>query len=211
MRDYEIVYIFRSSFTPEEIDAKLERYHALITGVDGGQITAVEQWGKRQLAYPIDKEPNGFYVVAQFASDPSALPELERILRLDDDLLRYLIVLSEGELPIPPSVREERDAAARRVAAEAARRKETAATGEAEAAAEPEAAESETVEEPEADAPDVDAEASDPEPEGSLEESTEAGTPVAEAVADADAVADAEPETGETDAEVAEPAAEKED
>lgn len=107
MRDYEIVYIFRSSFTPEEIDAKLERYHSLITGDARGEITALEQWGKRQLAYPIRNETNGYYVVAQFSADPSVLTELERILKLDEDLLRHLIVLSEGELPTPPHLREE--------------------------------------------------------------------------------------------------------
>jgi small subunit ribosomal protein S6 len=185
MREYEIVYIFRSSFTSEEIDTKLERYHALVTGVDGGQITAVEQWGKRQLAYPIDKEPNGFYVVAQFTSDPSALPELERILKLDDDLLRYLIVLSEGELPIPPSLREERDATARRMAAEDARREEAEATAAAEAPAE-----SEATEDPAAD--DVSAEA-------------------AESAGEPDESPDARAEADNTDAEVDEPTAEKED
>lgn len=198
MRDYEIVYIFRSSFTPEEIDAKLERYHALITGVDGGQITAVEQWGKRQLAYPIDKEPNGFYVVAQFTSDPSALSELERILKLEDDLLRYLIVLSEGELPIPPSLREERDAAARRAAAEEARRKESKATGESET--------TEEAEEVEAEAPDGAADVPEAEPEETAAKSAEAESPVAE-----EPVVESGADASDMEAEVREPAAEKED
>ncbi len=101
MRDYEIVYIFRSSFTAEEIEAKLERYHALITEGDRGEITAVVQWGKRQLAYPIQKQSGGHYVVAQFRAEPEVLTGLERVLKLEDDLLRYLVVLSEGELPLP--------------------------------------------------------------------------------------------------------------
>ena len=237
MRDYEIVYIFRSSFTPEQIDAKLERYHALITGVDGGQITAVEQWGKRQLSYPIDKEPNGFYVVAQFTSDPSALSELERILKLEDDLLRYLIVLSEGELPIPPSLREERDAAARRVAAEEARREEAKATGESEAPAEreaevpDEAAEvpDEVTEVPDetAKVPDEAAEVPDEAAEVP-DEAAEVPDEAAEAPdvepedtaaesAEADSAVAEEPEAeagadaSEMEAEVREPAAEKED
>jgi len=109
MREYEIVYIFRSNFTPEEIEAKLERYHALLTGGGKGEITAVEQWGKRPLAYPIEKQTNGYYVVAQFTTDPAAISELERVLKLEEDLLRYLIVLSEGELPIPGSMQAEMD------------------------------------------------------------------------------------------------------
>ncbi|MFV1986610.1 MAG: 30S ribosomal protein S6 [Gemmatimonadota bacterium] len=109
MREYEIVYIFRSNFTPEEIEAKVERYHAILTGDGNGEITAVEQWGKRQLAYPIEKQPNGYYLVAQFTADPAVLPELERMLKLEEDLLRYLIVLSEGELPIAGSMQSEMD------------------------------------------------------------------------------------------------------
>ncbi len=104
MHEYEIVYIFRSSLTSEEIDGKLERFHALLTE-QTGQISAVEHWGKRQLAYPIGKERNGHKVVAQFEVEPASLPQFERLLKLDEDLLRYLIVLSEGELPLPPSMR----------------------------------------------------------------------------------------------------------
>ena len=104
MHEYEIVYIFRSSLASEEIDGKLERFHALLTE-QTGQISAVEHWGKRQLAYPIGKERNRHYVVAQFEVEPASLPEFERLLKLDEDLLRYLIVLSEGELPLPPSMR----------------------------------------------------------------------------------------------------------
>ena len=107
MREYEIVYIFRSSFTPEEIEAKLDRYHAILTRDDRGEVTAVEQWGKRQLAYPIRGQTNGYYVVTQFSADPVIIAELERVLKLDEELLRYLIVLSEGELPIPSSMGED--------------------------------------------------------------------------------------------------------
>lgn len=107
MREYEIVYIFRSNFTPEEIEAKLDRFHAIPTGDGRGEITAVEQWGKRQLAYPIRGQANGYYVVAQFSADPVLIADLERALKLDEELLRYLIVLSEGELPIPSSMQEE--------------------------------------------------------------------------------------------------------
>ena len=101
MRDYEIVYIFRVSLTPEEIEAKLKRYHAIIADDGSGEVTASVHWGKRQLAYPIQKQPNGYYVVAQFTSAPDALQELERVLKLEDDLLRYLIVIREHPWPLP--------------------------------------------------------------------------------------------------------------
>lgn len=104
MRKYEVVYIFRSSLDGETIGEKLESYHERLTSGDA-EITAVEHWGQRELAYPIQNQGNGYYVVAQFRADPSVLEEFERVLELDDDLLRHLVVLSEGELPTPPSAR----------------------------------------------------------------------------------------------------------
>ena len=72
-----------------------------ILAAEGCEITAVEHWGKRQLAYPIDRNDNGYYVVTQLTASPGVLPDFERVLKLDDDLLRHLVVLSEGELPMP--------------------------------------------------------------------------------------------------------------
>jgi small subunit ribosomal protein S6 len=106
LRDYETVYIFDSSLEESAINEKLDRYHGLLTGDHGGEITAVDHWGKRQLAYPIDDKDNGYYVVTHFSAAPPALPEYERILKLDDDLLRYLVVINEGELSTTPVVPE---------------------------------------------------------------------------------------------------------
>lgn len=103
MRDYEIVYIFDSALDRTVIDQKLERFNQLATGEAGGEVTAVEHWGKRQLAYPIRKHDNGYYVVVQLRTVPASLPEFERAIKLDEDVLRYLVVLSEGELPVPRS------------------------------------------------------------------------------------------------------------
>ena len=96
MRLYEAVYIFDAALDEVAINQKLERYHELVTGSDG-EVVSVDHWGNRQLAYPIDKKRSGYYVVAQFNADPTALPEFERNLKLEDTLLRYLVVLNEGE------------------------------------------------------------------------------------------------------------------
>lgn len=104
MRDYEVVYIFDSALPEEKVNEKLERYHALVTGEHGGEVTAIDHWGRRQLAYPIRKKPNGYYVVAQMKAAPESLPEFERLLKLDEDLLRYLVVLHEGEPTAPMSL-----------------------------------------------------------------------------------------------------------
>ncbi len=96
MRLYEAVYIFDAALDEAAINQKLERYHKLVTGEEG-EVTAVDHWGARQLAYPIAKKRTGYYVVAQFSGAADALPEFERALKLDETLLRFLIVLNEGE------------------------------------------------------------------------------------------------------------------
>lgn len=97
MREYEVVYIFQPSLVEGDITKKLDRFHELVTRTEGSEIVALDHWGVRQLAYPIKTQSQGYYVVAQFRAEPSDLTEFERILTLDDDLLRYLVVLSEGE------------------------------------------------------------------------------------------------------------------
>jgi small subunit ribosomal protein S6 len=96
MRLYEVVYILDPALDEGAVTAKLEKFHALAI-VNGGEVSAVDHWGNRQLAYPIARQKAGYYVVAQFTAAADALPEFERLLRLDDEVLRYLLVLNEGE------------------------------------------------------------------------------------------------------------------
>lgn len=115
MRLYEVVYIFDASLDEPAVDEKLESFHAAVA--DAGEVVAVDHWGIRQLAYPIEGRNTGYYVVSQFETDPSSLPEFERALKLDDELLRYLLVLNEGEpttgdsilAPRPPSEEAEEE------------------------------------------------------------------------------------------------------
>jgi len=96
MRLYEVVYILDPALDESAVTAKLERFHALAIS-NGGEVSAVDHWGNRQLAYPLSRQKSGYYVVAQFTAAAEALPEFERLLRLDDEVLRYLLVLNEGE------------------------------------------------------------------------------------------------------------------
>lgn len=112
MRDYEIVYIFHPALEDERVGEKLDRYHGLLTGTNGGEITAVDHWGKRQLAYEIADQTSGHYVVAHFSAPAGALPEFERILKLDEELIRYLVVVNEGDLattPVPPQPKRDEE------------------------------------------------------------------------------------------------------
>lgn len=104
MKNYEVVYIFDTAVSEDQVQEKLNRYHELLTGPGKGEITATDVWGRRQLAYPIKKKTAGTYVVVQFRSAAEALPEFERLLKLDEDLLRYLIVQHQGEPTAPMSI-----------------------------------------------------------------------------------------------------------
>jgi small subunit ribosomal protein S6 len=96
MRLYEAVYIIDAALDEVAINEKLEKFHALAIR-NGGEVVAVDHWANRQLAYPVAKKKTGYYVVAQFRADTTALPEFERIIKLDESVMRYLLVLNEGE------------------------------------------------------------------------------------------------------------------
>jgi small subunit ribosomal protein S6 len=109
LRDYEIVYIFHPSLEEAGVNEKLERYHGLLKG---GSVTELDHWGKRPTAYPVEDQTSGYYVVAHFAAPAEALPEFERILKLDEELLRYLVVVNEGDLattPVPPQPKRDEE------------------------------------------------------------------------------------------------------
>jgi len=100
-RRYETVYIFDSALEEPAINEKLERFHALITRGGTGALTNVAHWGKRTLAYPVKKRDSGYYVVAQFEAARDLLPEYQRAVKLDEGVLRFLMVVNEGE-PVKP-------------------------------------------------------------------------------------------------------------
>ena len=99
-RQYEVVYIFDSALEEAAINERLARFNALIqkAGIEPPQ---VNHWGKRTLAYPVKKHETGYYVVAKFDAEATALPEFERAIKLDEGVLRFLVVVSEGAQPVP--------------------------------------------------------------------------------------------------------------
>ncbi|ATW26232.1 30S ribosomal protein S6 [Candidatus Formimonas warabiya] len=95
MRAYEAMYIIRPDFDEEKVQATMEKYSSLIQN-NGGELVKVDLWGKRRLAYEINKLREGFYVLAKFNGAPETPAELERNFKISDDVIRYLIV-KEGE------------------------------------------------------------------------------------------------------------------
>ncbi len=92
-RQYEAVYIFDSALEEAAINQRLEQFHTVLGLAAPPHLN---HWGKRTLAYPIKKHETGYYVIAQFEAAPDALPEYERAVKLDDGVLRFLIVANEG-------------------------------------------------------------------------------------------------------------------
>jgi len=95
MRNYELVFIARPEVEEEGLADIRERIRGLITS-KGGQVTAVDVWGRRRLAYPIAKQLEGHYVLMRLELDPLHLPELEWMMALDRRIIRRLLVRSEG-------------------------------------------------------------------------------------------------------------------
>ncbi len=94
MRKYEVVYIIKPNFEEEQYQQIIEKFNALILS-NGGEILKVEPWGKRRLAYEIEKLREGYYVLLQISGDNELPRELERNLQIADEILRYLVVRIE--------------------------------------------------------------------------------------------------------------------
>ena len=94
MNKYESVYVINTAIGEEAISGKVARFNELITS-NGGSITKVDEWGKRRLAYSIDHLTEGYYVVINFEGDTELPKELERNFRIDESIIRFLVVRIE--------------------------------------------------------------------------------------------------------------------
>jgi small subunit ribosomal protein S6 len=107
MRHYEIVFIVHPDQS-EQVPAMIERYRTLVTG-RGGVIHRLEDWGRRQLAYPIQKVHKAHYVLMNIECDGEVLSELEHAFKFNDAVLRHLTVKMTEAITAPsPMMREER-------------------------------------------------------------------------------------------------------
>ncbi len=109
MRHYEIVFLVHPDQS-EQVASMIERYRSTIeTG--GGAIHRLEDWGRRQLAYPIQKLPKAHYVLMNIECDAATLEELENAFRFNDAVLRNLVLSKKGPVTeaSPLSKPDERD------------------------------------------------------------------------------------------------------
>ena len=96
MVKYESMYILKPDMEEEKKDALVKRFSDIVTG-NGGEIEKIDEWGKKRLAYPINYINDGYYVLMTFAAPPELPSELERIYKISDDVLRYMVVNLEQD------------------------------------------------------------------------------------------------------------------
>ena len=80
---------------PESDEERVGQVVDRVTGIisnGGGEVSGVDRWGRRKLAYEIDKKTEGYYVLVSFRSEPPALPELDRALSLADEVIRFKVI-----------------------------------------------------------------------------------------------------------------------
>jgi small subunit ribosomal protein S6 len=161
MRRYESVWVVNGDLPDEEVQSAIDKFSRIISSQ--GTLVALEDWGRRKLAYKVQGTTRGYYVLADFAGSSEAVKELERNYRIDDRIVRYLTIKKSDKVDLE-ALQAEIAARARAAAAAAP----PAAPAEGEAVAAPEA----TVA-PEAAAPEGSAtpeEAAGPEEAASPEE-----------------------------------------
>lgn len=94
MKAYELMLVLNPTLDDDARAAVLEKVEGLVSA-DGGVVDNVESWGKRRLAYEIDGQTDGDYVVVDFHQLPAAIAEINRVLHITDPVVRYMVVHRE--------------------------------------------------------------------------------------------------------------------
>lgn len=90
MKAYEALYILDTELDDESRQKLIERFKGIVE--NGGELVNVDEWGRRRLAYPINKKTEGYYVLMNFNSDSNVQTELERVFKITDGVIRYMVV-----------------------------------------------------------------------------------------------------------------------
>ena len=99
---YENVFIARQDLTPAKVNELTDKYASVVESM-GGKVSKRENWGLRNLAYKIQKNRKGYYTLMNIEAPADAVIEMERLMRLDENLIRYLTIKVD-ELEEGPSV-----------------------------------------------------------------------------------------------------------
>jgi small subunit ribosomal protein S6 len=91
LRDYELIIIISPDVADEDIPATIDKVSEFVTS-RGGEIVEIDRWGKKRLAYPINRFREGNYVLSRFKLKPGTTAELEASLQISENILRHLLV-----------------------------------------------------------------------------------------------------------------------
>jgi len=91
MRQYEVMYILHPELEAEKTESLIERFKGMIEQA-GGEVTKLDRWGKRRFAYEINKLREGYYVVMNFKAKAETVKELDRVLKISDDVVRHIVI-----------------------------------------------------------------------------------------------------------------------
>lgn len=95
MNTYEVMYILSPDLDEEGIEAAVTKFTELITGFSG-EVVRLERMGRRRLAYEINKLTEGFYVLIDFKGSSEVAQELDRVMKITDSVIRYMILRKDG-------------------------------------------------------------------------------------------------------------------
>ena len=91
MNNYELLYIINNDLADEAKEALIAKLNGVVTE-NGGSVESVEKWGTKKLAYPINFKNEGYYVLVNFVASATLPSELERIMRITDGVVRFMVV-----------------------------------------------------------------------------------------------------------------------
>lgn len=99
VREYEFTVIANAQLPESELNALIERYEQLMLA-DGGEVLRKNVWGSKKLSFPIKNQFRGFYVNYDLVAKPEHMKEAERLMRIDDNVLRYLSVRLDKDVDV---------------------------------------------------------------------------------------------------------------
>lgn len=94
MRAYELMYIINPSLDEEATNGVVDKFSNLIQN-QGGEIVKVDRWGKRKLAYEVKDQKEGYYVLVHFNAEATVPREVDRVIKITDNVIRHMIVTDQ--------------------------------------------------------------------------------------------------------------------
>ena len=94
MKEYELAVIFSATLEEDKVDQEIAKLTTLLEK-EKSEITRIDKWGVKKLAYPIKNQENGYYAIIYFNGTSAIIPELDRVNKINDLVLRHMVVKSE--------------------------------------------------------------------------------------------------------------------